>query len=57
MAVAAIGVTTIDAFPVAIFHSAVARSSCSSGCGDKILEWEHITRREERQRSPDRTPR
>ena len=43
MAVAAIGVTTIDVFPVAIFHSAVARSSCSSGCGDRL--WNGSTSR------------
>ncbi len=43
MAVAATGVTTIDALPVAIFHRAVARSSWSSGCGERF--WNGSTSR------------
>src|SRR5579863_1767136 len=43
MAVAATGETTIEALPVAIFHRAVARSSWSSGCGDRF--WNGSTSR------------
>src|SRR6266853_1639511 len=43
MAVAATGVTTIEAAPVAIFHRAVARSSWSSGCGERF--WNGSTSR------------
>ena len=43
MAVAAIGVTTIAALPVAIFHKAVARSSWSSGWGERF--WNGSTSR------------
>ncbi len=40
---AAMGETTIDALPVAIFHNAVARSSWSSGCGERF--WNGSTSR------------
>src|SRR5216684_5497594 len=43
MAVAATGETTIDAAPAAIFHKAVARSSWSSGCGERF--WNGSTSR------------
>src|SRR5271170_6409116 len=43
MAVAAIGETTIETVPAAIFHKAVARSSWSSGCGERF--WNGSTSR------------